>query len=182
MKKLFLIILSGIFISSASQAQKSEDFNATAGRNEIRINWLMCAIGIPELNYERITKDNVGYGFAGSVCVDKPENIPYRYGFTPYFRMYFSKRQGVGFFIEGNVSGVKQKEISEYWLADSTGVFRFVSNTTEYRSVGFGSAIGVKMMSKRGFTGEIFAGGGRLFGESVNGGFFRGGITLGKRF
>jgi hypothetical protein len=163
-------------------AQQSEEGNKKNGRNEIRLNWLMCVIGIPELNYERISTQNVGYGFAAAVCVDKPENIPYRYGFTPYFRVYFSKKQGIGFFIEGNMTAVHQNEITENWINDGTGVLKLVSTSQLYNSMGFGSSIGVKLMSKSGFTGEIFTGGGRLFGESVNGAYFRGGITLGKRF
>lgn len=176
MKKQIATILL-ILISFAVNAQQSDD---VMGNNELKLNVPLTIAGLPEINYERIVDDNVGVGFAVSVAVDKPQNMPYRFQFTPFGRLYFGKKKAAGFFIEANMTAAKQREIYTEWIWDTTGNYITVDRNSF--NIGFGAAIGVKLMTKNGYVGDIFAGGGRLFGSSVMGGYFRIGLTIGKRF
>lgn len=180
---LFLLIF-GIGCSGILSAQK-KDF--ASGNNEIKLNIPMVIAGLPEIDYERIVDENVGVGIAASFAVEQPTEIAYRNLIMPYGRLYFGKKRAYGFFIEANMAFSKQRRVDDY--ID----YRYIDSTMQYEEVavhidessfnfGFGSAVGVKLMTKNGYVGEIFAGGGRFFGTSVKNGYFRMGLTIGKRF
>jgi hypothetical protein len=174
MKKAFLsFCLIAVTVTAFSQSKDN---------NEIKLNIPFTIAGLPEINYERIVDDNVGVGLAAAVAVDKPENMPYRTQITPFGRLYFGKKKAAGFFIEANLTACKQREIYEGWDYDSSG--NYISTIVDQSSfnIGFGAALGVKLLTKNGFMGDIFLGGGRLFGNSVSGGYLRMGLTIGRRF
>jgi len=156
-------------------------FAQTKDNNEIKLNIPLTIAGLPEINYERIVDDNVGIGLAAAVAVDKPENMPYRVQITPFGRLYFGKKKAAGFFIEANMTACKQREIYEEYIFDSTGYNTFIVDQSTF-NIGFGAAVGVKLLTKNGFMGDIFLGGGRLFGNSLAGGYLRMGLTIGRRF
>lgn len=166
--------------SSTNQTQNL--LNGT-DNNELRINLLMSIAGLPELSYERYIADNMGVGLSAAISLDKFENESMRSIILPYYRVYFGSKKASGFFIEGNMAVVGQKE--------SYDTYDYYSNTT-YPSLGYniksttnfglGAAIGAKFLTRNNFLGEVYLGVGRLFGESILSAYPRVGISLGKRF
>jgi len=152
--------------------------------NELRINLATSIIGFPELNYERFIEDNMGVGLAASVTLEKTEDMSMRWYAMPFYRLYFGKKKASGFFIEGNMALVGQKQFY-YNLSQSSSIDAYyVSSSATYSTTnfGFGGAIGVKLLARNGFTGEVYLGGGRLFGNSIDTAYPRIGVCIGKRF
>ncbi len=183
MKKLFFFM---IFCVSASHLM-AQDKDRYSGLNEIKLNIPMAIAALPEINYERSVDDNVGIGLALSFAAEKPSVIAYRTLAMPYGRLYFGKKKTTGFFIEANLAAAQQHRITDKtdWVYDSINPYGTYTNIHIDESsfnMGFGGAIGVKLITKNSYVGEIFAGGGRLFGTSVKNGYFRMGLTIGKRF
>ena len=145
----------------------------------------MAIYGLPELSYERIVEDNMSYGVSISIAADKPfdyftdNGIPERAIVCPYYRVYFGKKKAAGFYIEGNMAVASQKQ---------TNYPDYSTNPTTYNDrnstgFGFGGALGVKLLARNGFIGDIYAGYGRLFGENANyNGYPRLGVCIGRRF
>jgi len=151
--------------------------------NELRINLATSIIGFPELNYERFIVDNMGVGLAASVSLEKMENMSMRWYALPFYRLYFGKKKASGFFIEGNMALMGQKENYTDWHYDINS--NYVQESTypiSRTNFGFGGAIGVKLLARNGFTGEVYLGGGRLFGNSIDTAYPRIGVCIGKRF
>jgi len=188
-----IICIAVLLLSVSVYGQKentSNDVNATQAKslngsdnNELRINLMMAILGLPELNYERYISDNMGVGLAVAVSLDKVENVSTRYLFTPFYRLYFGNKKASGFFIEGNMAMAGQKQTINNTYYDQNGVaYQTVVSTRSTTNIGFGAAIGAKFLARNGFIGEVFVGGGRLFGESIDQAYPRVGICLGKRF
>jgi len=152
-------------------------------KNELRINLLMSILGLPELNYERYISDNMGVGLAVAFSVEKSSSMSIRSMFTPFYRLYFGNKKASGFFIEGNMAVVGQNQINSNYSYDQNGnVYQTIVTTRSTTNFGFGAAIGAKFLARNGFVGEVFVGGGRLLGESIDQAYPRVGICLGKRF
>ena len=189
MKKIFsLFLLLNISIigmaqqseSAANQKmiEKSRALNQL-GDNEIRINIPYAIAGIPEINYERFLADNMGLGVAVAYSFEKIENMRLRYQLLPYARLYFGEKKASGFFIEANMGLFGQESRETYFDIGGSMVSDSLRKSV---NAGFGAAAGAKFLARNGFTGEIYFGMGRLFGNSINGAFPRLGICLGKRF
>lgn len=187
---IFIAVLLLSINAFSQQQNTSTDVNATQtkslngiGNNELRINLLMSLIGLPELTYERYIADNMGVGLSVAVSLDKMENMSTRSIILPYYRLYFGSKKASGFFIEGNMALVRQKELDYNYYYDNNGDYYqgdlYTRSTTNF---GFGAATGVKFLARNGFVGEVYLGLGRLFGESIAEGYPRVGISLGKRF
>jgi len=188
MKKKLIICLSFCVIALNLFSQENTSSTVTyttvnqRDDNELRINLATSIIGFPELNYERFIEDNMGVGLAGSVSLEKIEDMSMRWYALPYYRLYFGKKKASGFFIEGNMALLGQKENHyESYFVNNTYV-QGPLYTTSKTNFGFGGAIGVKLLARNGFTGEVYAGGGRLFGDYLNGAYPRIGVCIGKRF
>lgn len=153
------------------------------GKNEIKLNLPYFIAGIPEISYERIIDETSATGVSLAIAVDKPENLNVRFIVTPYYRLYFGKGRAKGFFIEGNAAVLGQKSFTVMYDYNTSTYSNANSSTT---NIGFGAAIGAKFLNKNGYIGEIYTGGGRLFGVPDNydymQGFPRVGISIGKRF
>jgi len=154
-----------------------------ADDNELRLNFPALILGVVEVNYERFIVDDTGIGLAASVTLDKIENLSRRWYALPYYRLYFGKQKASVFFIEGNIALVGQKMFYTQYQYNgenqSPSYPTYEQSTTNF---GFGGAIGVKLLARNGFIGEIFAGGGRLFGNSIAAAYPRIGICIGRRF
>ncbi len=178
MKKILMAFI--VFFGSMSSFAQQK---GTSPQNEIKFNVPMAIYGLPEVNYERIVEDNMGVGISLSIAVDKAYNydtdkgIPERLIFCPYYRLYFGQKQAAGFYIEGNMAVAGQKELNAPDFATGN---KIPSNSTV--GFGFGAAVGIKLLSKNDFTGDFYAGWGRLFGENIYNGYPRLGICIGKRF
>ncbi len=160
MKKIFftLFILS---ISLHSFAQENEALS----KHEIKINLFYTVIGIPEVSYEYALSDESAIG--ASILFRIDQDIDLKFAATPYYRLFFGKKPTAGFFIEGFGMYSVQQSL-DY---DSTNDFAL------------GVSVGFKLLTKKGFIGELYGGGGRnLFGNHDIDGVFRFGISIGKRF
>jgi hypothetical protein len=178
MKKKLILGLSLVALSINAFCQMTINESATESprdKNEVRLNVATAIAGLPELNYERFITDNMGVGLALSIALDKPRILIIRNIALPYYRVYFGEKQASGFFIEGNMAIVGQKK----------AVYGLNANEDGYNSAtnfGCGAAVGFKLLNRNGVTGEICLGGGRLFGGTLEDGYPRLGICLGKRF
>ncbi|GAT64222.1 DUF3575 domain-containing protein [Paludibacter jiangxiensis] len=178
--KLILGVL--ILMFSQSAFGQRNDFSVDQQNNEVRMNFLMAIAGMPEINYERYLSDNMGVGMAMAFSIVKVGDMTDRFSALPYCRIYFGEtKRAAGFFIEGNMALVHQKEngFSGYYYNNE-----FVLTNVTYTStcLGFGAAVGFKLLTRGGVSGELYLGAGRLFGDPINAAYPRCGICIGKRF
>lgn len=178
------IILSGLLLASALVVNaQSIDTNATKsgrnGNNEIKLNLAYTIAGIPEINYERILKDDMSVGLA--LMIGLEGDTDFKFGIIPNYRIYFGNKKANGFFIEGNaaVFSVENYSYTIYNGTNNTSIYYEGKTQTNF---GLGAAAGAKFLTKNGFVGEIYLGAGRLFGETDIDAYPRAGITIGKRF
>lgn len=154
--------------------RKNEDIASyVLKQNEIRLNSASSIYGVPEINYERFCADNLGVGLATSITLLDSKDLKQRYSILPYARIYFGEKPASGFFFEANTAILGQ----EYTVVsgqDNASILR--------TRVGFGAAIGVKLLAKNGIVGEVYSGGGRRFGDGPDGAFLRIGVCIGRRF
>ncbi len=178
--KLILSVL--ILMVVQSVFGQSNDYSGSQQNNEVRINFLMAIAGMPEINYERYVSDNMGVGMAMAFSIVKVEDMTDRFTALPYCRIYFGEtKRAAGFFIEGNMAVINQKEnISLDYYNGSNWIYSNSTNTST--SFGFGAAVGFKLVTRGGVSGELYLGAGRLFGDPITAAYPRCGICIGKRF
>ena len=186
MKKSTIAILLTVACLVTLQKTVKAQSTAKDGKNELKLNLAYTIAGFPELNYERIIKDDMSVGVAVLVGLEKKSE--YSFGLIPNYRVYFGNKNANGFFIEGNAALISHKE--NYYTYD------FLAYTTyppsyqpyvapvrkTYTNFGLGAAAGAKFLTKNGFVGEVFFGVGRLFGSNYRDAYLRSGVTIGKRF
>lgn len=189
-KLLFTSILTFVTIaifaqeSTKSTADTAKTVDNVGGKNEIRLNLLNVVLGIPEISYERLFNDNSGAGLSVLVGID--DDMEYKFGVIPYYRMYFgnSPKKATGFFIEANAALMNVADVYSYGYEVSPNG-NYISTRYEEKtlSFGMGAAAGGKFISKNGFVGELYFGVGRFFGKKGHVEVYpRMGITIGKRF
>jgi hypothetical protein len=157
-------------------------------KNEIRINALnLMMFKSLDLTYERALNDESSIGVNSMFSLDGSSRFdkdgPYYYeGFTltPYYRIYFGKKDNAGFFAEGFVMLASGKY--DHYYYDSIGEYDYEFH--DFTDLAIGFSVGAKFLSKRNFVGNIHAGVGRYFIEdefapSVVGRFS---ISFGWRF
>ncbi|MDR6299469.1 hypothetical protein [Mesonia maritima] len=185
MKKLFLLAIGVMFYSVAS-AQNETDSIAN-GNQEVKINLAMSVVGIPEISYEYFLEDNTSVGLSIGAALDTPEDLSLRFIGTAYYRLFFGKKPNAGFFIEGNAAVVHYRDIYDeyYYTYYEDGDYSYIRYEVDDESTNFGlgAAVGFKLMTRNNYVGEIYAGAGRLFGDSHDIEVFpRVGVSIGKRF
>ncbi|MGY4383267.1 hypothetical protein ACVWYN_000286 [Pedobacter sp. UYP24] len=181
MKKLFLsalIVASALFASAQKQDSTSLKSASLNGNNELKLNLIYAIAGFPEINYERILKDDMSVGVAVIIGLEKSSE--YKFGIIPNYRVYFGNKKANGFFIEGNAAVISSTSGGYYAYDYSTNMNNYFSDKTQ-TSFGLGAAAGAKFLTKNGFVGEVYLGAGRLF-QSNSDAYPRAGITIGKRF
>jgi len=187
MKKIILSITL-FMVASCAYAQKDSLANAIkvrseaighTGNNEIKVNLLYLVLGLPEISYERLISDNMGVGLSTTVAIDDQD---LRHAFLASYRLYFGNKKANGFFIEGNMGVISEKEYNSYYyyLPENNGYNEVTKSNRTY--FGLGAAAGAKFLTRNGFLGEAYLGAGRLLGESQSEYYPRVGITIGKRF
>ena len=182
------IFILSFFLSITVFAQQEQD-SISSTKQEIKFNLGMAVAGIPELSYEYFLEDNSSLGLSLGVGLDQPEVLSLRLLITPYYRIFFGKKQNAGFFIEANAavasyhnkysyySGYYDRETGEYLET------RIDVKNEKFTNFGLGGAIGFKLLTRNNYLGEVYAGAGRLFGDSQGYEIYpRLGISLGKRF
>src|SRR5690606_30639279 len=110
--------------------------------NELKFNLLFSIKGKPEFTYERLIADNMGIGTAVFMGIEKSDR--FKFGFIPYYRLYFDKKKASGLFIEGNTGIVTLED--EYCSNFSNHPTRI--KTT---NLSVGVAAGAKLITRNGF-------------------------------
>lgn len=182
--KKSLLTLSFVFAVSAAFCQnetKSTDVK-DAGNNEIKVNLLGSILSMPEITYERLFKDNTGLGISAFIGAD--DDVDYKFGVIPHFRVYFGNKKANGFFIEANAAIMEVDSYESYYIDDNSSYYYGTSrNNRTTATFGLGAAAGGKFLTKNGFVGEIFGGLGRFFGKNNEvEAYPRVGFVIGKRF
>ncbi len=167
--------------------QKDAEAIGQGGNNELKINLLFSVIGMPELSYERLLADNMGIG--ASIFVGLDNEVQYKFGFTPHYRVYFGSKKANGFFIEGNASITTIRDDYTYYdysaYTSMPSGFYPINRETNETHFGLGAAAGAKFLTRNGFLGEAYIGASRLLsqkGHYAGDAYPRIGITIGKRF
>lgn len=175
--KLIFLSLFLLFSFVGFSQTNSSTFNYP--RNEIRVNLLTSVLGIPEINYEYFIEDNFGLGLAVQIGAEEYQDMALRAGFIPYGRLYFGEELNAGFFIEGSFGIIIEKfEKREYTYGYENPKITLVNET----NLGVGVSIGYKFLTKNNWVGDISAGAGRIFGDTMFDAYPRAGISIGKRF
>ncbi len=157
--------LSSNFIDAQSQEVSYE--NLSTLKNEYKANLAYILFGYVEVQYERILPSNSS---AGIVFGKSIREMDLDYHLMAFYRLFFSKQSGMGFFIEGS---------GAFWKEDNF----FFGETTN--SAGVGVAIGGKFFRSGGFHGEFVLGLGRTLTDSFGDfeeSYPRFAINLGQRF
>ncbi|MCB0458635.1 MAG: DUF3575 domain-containing protein [Flavobacteriaceae bacterium] len=175
-KKLFsqyLFIVLCVFLSSSLFAQDVK--NHTNGNNEFKINVGSLLLEFPEFSYDYIINEESTAGVSLAFSIDK--GIGYKFFVYPNYRLFFGRKRAAGFFIEGNAAFYSQK----YENYDNAHYINIKNNAMGF---GLGIAVGGKFITKNGFIGELYLGGGRNFlnTDKIDEGYPRIGISIGKRF
>jgi len=186
-KTLCTAILLGSIMWAHGQTSESEKKTNTineTGKNELKVNLLSSVLGLPEISYERLLEDNMSVGLSlGAGIGNQSDDLSdYRFLAIPHYRLYFGKKRAAGFFIEGSAAVASLRD-RYYYYYDSNGAIRSNEDSSTKVHFGLGAAVGAKFLTRNGFTGEIYGGAGRLFGNNrTSNAYPRFGITLGKRF
>ena len=193
MKSSLKILLFVLFLTSANFAFAQVDsvyivnkeevvtHNPNFRASEIKVNAAYTLIGMPEITYERILSDETAAGI--SLALGATNNVDYNFMLTPYYRIYFGKRDNAtGFFLEGNASVFSY----DNYYYNSNNPFGNNDSKTEL-GYGLGFAIGTKFTSRsQKWIGEIMLGLGRNFAQSNNYSgltvYPRLGVNIGRRF
>ncbi|RZL49315.1 MAG: hypothetical protein EOP00_07275 [Pedobacter sp.] len=115
-----------------------------------------------------------------AVMVGLEDDIEFKFGIIPHYRIYFGGKKANGFFIEGNAAIISSRDefYDDYYYSSYPSNYKVKT----YTNFGLGAAAGAKFLTKNGFVGEIYLGAGRLFGSNNIEAYPRAGITIGKRF
>lgn len=166
--------VDSIYIVNKDEIKHDPNFRA----NEIKINGLYTLLGFPEITYERVLSDETAAGI--SLALGDGNTINYNFMLTPYYRIYFGKKENAaGFFIEGSASAFNYE--NDYYY----NPYGNNDTNTEF-GYGLGLAIGSKFMSRsQKWFGEMVYGIGRNFAQSEEYGssvYPRLGLNIGRRF
>ncbi len=174
-RPLFFIILF-MYSNYSIYSQNVKEQNNSS--NELKINMGSLLLEFPEISYEHILNEESSIGISVAFPLDR--DISYRFMVFPNYRIFFGEKRAAGFFIEANSAIFSQRFQKDL-------IFGSVNDpTTEDTKIGWGLgiAVGGKFLTKNGFIGEIYVGGGRNFinTDKIDGGYPRVGISIGKRF
>lgn len=185
MKKSILLLI--VLISTVSFSQSNDNtIDVITKKHEVRLGVVKLLAGtIFESSYEYVQDSNKGFGATVLINFDKSNDYLEDYSLTPYYRMYFQKRQEYGargFFVEGFTSFFGGHNSDEYIFDNATQNTVRVDGD-DFFDVSLGLALGQKWINSAGFVFEIKLGAGRnLLGESENDALFKGDFSIGYRF
>ena len=164
MKAKLIIGFLLLFMSDSIISQESPKTNTAL--NEVKFNAPFLIFGFAEITYERVR--NKGSSYGASIYYSIEDNIDFKFGLIPYYRVYIGRGKAKGIFWEGNGS---------FFLTEE----RANKNTP---GLGLGFSVGWKLLTKRGWIGEIYSGGGINFvrNSTAPGSYPRVGASIGKRF
>ncbi len=179
-RSLVLVSFLAFQLQILSQ-EKPRDMNSLK-KHEVKIDAFDLAfLSTLDVSYERISNNNMSYGFSLFFNFKELEGYPEKQAITPFFRIYFFNKQDFGakgFFVE--IFSKFASGNNEY-LNTLSGLDL---EKATYFDVALGFSIGKKWVNKSGFTFETSIGGGRNLGLDENSPsfMFRGGFSLGYQF
>lgn len=175
MNFLKLLLVSIILLSaSCLSAQEEADLSK---RSEIKVNGLYLILGAIELDYEYILNEESSVGVSATYIFE--EFSDWKWGITPYYRLFFGKQAALGFFVEGNATLLGYEDYDYiYDQVTMTGMSIEENKITS----GFGLAVGGKFKTSRDVVVEVYGGIGRVLGDGSYESYPRFGINIGKRF
>ena len=178
MKQIITLCLGFLFIVGTTNISAQDLYTEEDGKNEIKLNLFYGVLEILELHYERVLNGAIGVGISGSYHFDEFSDFDAL--LLPYLRFYPSKsRRAEGFFIEANTGLMLTNEERFILLPNGNSIIEDDTQT----NFGFGVAVGGKFVSRSGFTGEVYLGLGRVFGDQTSfEAYPRAGINFGYRF
>ena len=161
MKKL-LFIASLVFAVSAQAQEESSDRH-----NDIMISPIELIAG-PALNvsYERLLNKDSGIGINAIVLLDNGDSDGgLQSQISPYYRMYFGKKYGSGFFVEAFVP-ITMSNDSVYVPYYGPGYYEPTYKNEKNTTFGAGIGFGGKWVARRNIIFEASIGIARRFGMS----------------
>lgn len=178
MKKILLILAMVSF--GTAFAQETETVSAQR-QNDIMISPIEL-IAFPALNvsYERLLNQDSGLGINLITYLGNIEDNSAFTQISPYYRAYFGKKYGAGFFVEGFVPITMTKDVVYYSNNGPYDSRKEEKNTTFGAGVGFGG----KWLAKKNIIFEASFGIARRFGtkNDVSNITGKGMLGIGYRF
>jgi hypothetical protein len=179
MKKITLTLV--LLISTFVSFSQSIEIEESTGDNELKINMTnIIAFKWVDFTYERLINDESSFGVGILFALDDEDTglDEYRtFSLTPYYRHFFSNKYAEGFFVEAFTMLHTGKE--EYF----DDIFDSSFEEKTYTDFAVGVSAGYKIVSRRGFVAEVYAGIGRdLLDKSDLEIVGRGGLSIGYRF
>jgi len=184
MKKLFicftLIFLFSSFFSFSQENEKKIKPDSVVAveykKHELKLGAVKLLFRILDLEYEFVFGKYSSAGANLIVNLSPDDNYLYNFSISPFFRMYFSKKEEYG------TKGFFAQAFLPYYMGEEYG-FRNNANKVGYSNFGFGVGAGSKWVNKKGFVLQIFFGVGRGFGSSYFSQFIvQGDMYLGYKF
>lgn len=163
MKKLLLI--ASLVFAVTLQAQEE---TSAERQNDIMISPIEL-IASPALNisYERLLNKDSGIGINVVVLLDNGDNDGgLQSQISPYYRMYFGKKYGAGFFVEGFVPITMSNDSHYDYVVGPGGYIETRSTNEKNTTIGAGIGFGGKWVARRNIVFEASIGIARRFGMS----------------
>ena len=154
----------------------------TFGKHEIRINALGLIAGPTiEINYERILNPSSGFGVGMLIDLSDNDFTTQNFAITPYYRFYFLGREDYG--AKGTFVEIFSAFASAENYEDNYNDNGYFYRETNEFQISLGASLGRKWVNQKGYSFEIFIGGGRyLIQTSGYEAHLRLGFSVGKRF
>lgn len=177
----YKILLLSIFtftslVLSAQNDLKTSKSLGSFPLHEIKLNQVLTIIGHPEISYEYLINNKNSVGLSFSYTIDQYSYLDFY--ILPYYRYFVNKKKDAkGFFMEGNAMYFKYKKETRYDYSDY--------NNLPENWLGFGTAIGYKLLNKNGLTIDFTTGFGLILNSDenyVSKYYPRFGVSIGKRF
>lgn len=167
MKKLLLalLLISSSHFVTAQESTTSDD--KPQRKNDIVADpILLIAAPMINVSYERLIDDNQGIGVNAMILMGDNENFSQ---YSAYYRMYFGKKYGAGFFLEGFVP-VTNEDVTfyQYTYNPVIGGYNEWRQEESFTTVGVGFGVGGKWVVRKNIVFEISGGLARRFGEDAD--------------
>lgn len=180
MKKLAIITLVLLTsLTTFSQENNNDTLNDQTSKNELKLNMLnLIAFKWFDASYERLINEESSYGVGLLLPLDDSFQDYRTFSLTPYYRHFFTNKFAEGFFVEA-FTMINSAKGSFYTTNDGSGTYY----EEKFTDLAVGISLGYKVVSKRGFTAEVYGGAGRnMLGNSDREVVRRGGVSIGYRF
>lgn len=181
-KKLILLALTFLGITKIC-AQSEASTSTSERKNDVLISPIeLIASPLLNVSYERVFRENMGVGVNGMFYFgnnDRYDDSAFSQ-ILPFYRMYFGKKYGAGFFVEGFVPITSTKDYYYNYVYNEYGSFSY-NEPKRRTTVGIGIGLGGKWVTRNNIVFEVSGGLARRFGSNYdNYDFYDGDNLTGK--